>query len=347
MKKHTNKYRVLIAYNLPQQPAEQEELDFISEQAVQEEARAVYEALVRRGHEPFYRAIQNLEEDLRKIQQLKPDVIFNLCEGFRGNAHLEMHMAALWELTGIPYTGNRPLTLGVAQDKILTKRLLESYKISTPPYQVFTQASGNTYLEFPLIAKPSREDASVGITQDSIIYSIKDLKEVVSRLLKKYHQPILVEKFIKGREFNVSILGNGPSRVLPISEIQFEKVEENYAPITSYEAKWLKNHPLYQQTPSVCPADIPPDLRSRVEDTALRVYHLLRGRAYGRVDIRVDHKDRMFVLEFNPNPDISPDAGFARAIAAAHIRYEDFVEFLVNQAIAGHSHDFYPATSAH
>jgi len=333
------KLKVLVAYNKPASKHTGNNIDFLSEEAVQSEASAVYQALQQLNYVTDYLPLSDLDEGLQRIRGFHPHIIFNLCEGFRGNAQKEMHVAGLWELLDLAYTGNTPFTLGLAQNKILTKKLFEAKKIPTPPYQVYVETPKITYLEFPMIAKPAFEDGSVGITQKSVVWKFEELQQVVNNLLAKYQQPVLIEKFIEGREFNISILGNQPARVLPISEISFTGLEQEYAPITSYEAKWLNEHPLYQKTPAICPADVPEKLKRRLEDTALQVYQILSGRDYGRVDVRVDHSDHIHVLEYNPNPDISLDAGFSRSLKAAGMKYEEFIDFLVHQASNRMTHD--------
>ncbi len=333
------KLRVLIAYNEPVHPSSSEDLDFISEAAVKDEAEAVYRATLELGHEAAYLAVQDVDGTLQNIREYQPQLIFNLCEGFQGLARYEMYVAGLWELLHIPYTGNAPGTLGLAQDKVLAKSLFEVNGIPTPDYQVYAETPNETHLHYPLIAKPAREDASLGITQRSIVKNFQDLKTVVDELLNKYRQPILVEQFISGREFNISMLGNDPPQTLPISEIVFHDLGEGLSHITSYEAKWLPDHPLYQKTPSVCPAEIDEDLSDRLHEIARRVYAVLRGRDYGRIDTRVDEHGRIYVLEYNPNPDISPDAGFAKALRAAGIEFVEFVKVLINQAMHRNMYD--------
>lgn len=333
MTSSNKKLHILIAYNEPIQKSDRD-LDYISEAAVKDEADAVYQVILTMGQVPTYLAVKNLDQVLSKIDQVVPDVIFNLCEGFRGKTHHEMYIAGLWELLGIPYTGNSPLTLGLAQNKVLAKNLFASRNIPTPKFQVYREIPQETYLEYPLIAKPSQEDASLGIKhENAIIQNFNDLKNRVAELLKKYQQPILVEQFIPGREFNISILGNHPPRVTAISEISFAELDQNTPHITSYEAKWLPDHPLYQKTPAICPAAVDSDLKQRLEDVALKVYDALIGRDYGRVDTRVDAAGNIFVLEYNPNPDISPEAGYVKALKAAGIKYKDFVELLINEAL--------------
>lgn len=327
------KLHILIAYNEPQKKAKHD-LDYISEAAVKDEADVVYQVVLKMSHVPAHLPIKSLSQAIEKVEEVEHDLIFNLCEGFRGTAKHEMHITGLWELLNIPYTGNSPMTLGLAQDKILAKSLFHANEIPTPAFQVYDKTPEETKLKYPLIAKPSREDASLGITHyDSIINNFVDLKTKVDNLLAKYKQPILVEEFIQGREFNISILGNNPPKALPISEINFAELDKDTPHITSYEAKWLPDHPLYKKTPSVCPANVSAELKRRLEDVAVKVYGVLRGRDYGRVDTRVDSDGDIFVLEFNPNPDISPDAGYVKALRAAGIMYKDFIELVVNQAM--------------
>ncbi len=325
--------KILIAYNEPiKRPGY--DLDYISEAGVKDEAELVYETALKLGHTPAYLAASDLDQILSTVDQFRPDLIFNLCEGFRGRAQDEMYLAALWELLDIPYTGNPPLTLGLAQDKVLAKRLFQSGQILTPAFEVFQKLPEESVLEYPVIAKPSREDASLGIEQGSaILHNFSELKHRVGELLHKYQQPILVERYIEGREFNISIFGNDPPQVLAISEISFEGLGATAPHITGYEAKWLPDHPLYQKTPAICPANISAELKLRLEQIALRVYEVLGGRDYGRVDTRMDQDGNIFVLEYNPNPDISSEAGFVKALKAAGLSYNDFVEQLIAEAL--------------
>lgn len=332
------KFRVLIAFNEPEEKSP-EDWDYISEAAVKDEAEVVYQAILKLGHVPHFLPIKSLEGAIKATREFQPDLIFNLCEGFRGQAKYEMHITGIWELLALPYTGNSALVLGLAQDKILAKQLFQAQKILTPAYQVFTEPPEAVALDYPVIAKPSREDASLGITQKSVIHNLADLQAMVQTLLKKYRQPILVEKYIAGREFNIGVLGNSPARVLPISEISFTELEAQDAAITSYEAKWLVDHRLYQKTPPICPAPISEALKQRLEETALRVYQVLKGRDYGRIDVRVDSDENIYVLEYNPNPDISAEAGYTRALKAAGIIYKEFIDLLLHETIGRKRHD--------
>jgi D-alanine-D-alanine ligase len=338
--------RVLIAYNAPVPGGGLSDVDHIANDAVLDEAEAVFAAAKKMGYLSHMLPVSDLESVTRGVSDFAPDVVFNLCEGFGGVAQHEMHMAGLWELMHLPYTGNPALTLGTSQDKALCKQLFESNKIPTPPYQVYREIPVSTFLEFPVIAKPAREDASLGVTQQSVANDLDTLREIVQKLLEKYRQPILVEKYIPGREFNVSILDNPYPGMMAVGEIDFSQVPEGYHAITSYEAKWLTDHPLYERTPAVYPAPIDADLKQRLADVALAVYELLGGRDYGRVDTRVDSEGRIHVLEFNPNPDISADAGYAKALKSAGIAYERFIEILIENALRRSENGQHPRNSA-
>ncbi|MDZ7384940.1 MAG: D-alanine--D-alanine ligase [candidate division KSB1 bacterium] len=334
MSEKGTKLRVLVAYNEVDLAGDSHP-DQISEAAVKQEAQAVYEALRRLGHRAGYLPVSDIRRAMTQVEKSRPDVIFNLCEGYRGRAQHELAVAGVWELLGVPYTGNPPLTLGLAQNKVVAKRLFAAAGIRTPAYRVFTAPpeEGILGLNFPVIAKPSQEDASLGISPDSVVQDVRQLRHVTKALLERYRQPVLVEEFIDGREFNVSLLDGDPPTVLPLSEIDYSQVPVGTPRITSYEAKWLPEHPLYRGTPAICPAQVEGRLRRKLEQIAVRVFQLLHGRDYGRVDMRVDAKGSVYVLEFNPNPDISPDAGYARALRAAGVTFEEFVSRLLTYAL--------------
>ncbi len=271
----------------------------------------------------------NFIENLRSI---KPDLVFNLCdEGFEHDSQLEPHIAAVLDLLQVPYTGADYLTLATCLNKARTKEILLQNNIITATFQVFTKKTEqlNPALRFPLIVKPSKEDASIGIRQDSVVETEEQLRKKLSRVIKDYKQPALVEEYIDGRELNVGILGNHDARkneiiILPVSEIIFE-LPPGKRKICCYEAKWVKEDDYYKQTIPQCPAKISKELERAVKKTALNAYKLMQCNGYGRVDFRV--KDGIpYVLEVNPNPDISTDAGLARMAKTAGFDYAEMIE---------------------
>jgi len=325
--------KVGVLYNLPAEPFRGEGIDHVAEAEVEEQAEGVKEALEKLGlqHQlfPLTDDITGLIEALRLH---RPDVIINLCEGAFGDSHQEMNVPSLLELLELRYTGSPPLTLGICQDKGLTKDVLNANGIPTPKYQVLTTIQDwNGRIDYPLFVKPLKEDASIGISNRSYVRDYEELSAQVHYINTQYRQPALVEEYVAGRELNVAILGNEEPRVLPVSEILFGFRQE--PKIVGYSAKWFRQSEEYEKTKPVCPADLVESVRSKVETIALRAYRLLGCRDYARVDIRL-RDDLPYVLEVNPNPDISREAGFVRSLKAAGIPHEEFVAEIVLFALA-------------
>jgi len=325
--------KVGILFNLPMKPQRGEEIDYLAEEEVLDQVEAVQKALEKLGvQSQLFPVKDDVEEIVKSLKARRPDAIINLCEGFMGDSSLEMHIPSILELLRIPYTGSTPLTLGLCQNKGLAKAILMAYGISTPRYRIMEEYNDPAGLRFPLIVKPLREDASIGITRRSFVRDGAELKRQVDYVRSVYRQPALVEEYIGGREFNVSILGNEEPLILPISEIIFDFEDE--PKIVDYAAKWLKGSEEYAKTRPVCPAKLDEELRARVEGAALGAYRALGCRDYARVDIRLEEgTGKPYVLEVNPNPDISPEAGFSRSLRAAGIPFEDFVKRILAFAL--------------
>lgn len=294
--------------------------------------------------------LKKIEDLGRFTEEIKDPgaLMFNLCEGALCRSTFEMHVAALLELYGARFTGNGPLTLGLALDKGLTKDILYRRGVPTPGYAVMSVPPERLEkgLEFPLIVKPLREDASVGIDSDAVVGSMAELKERVTQVNARFYQPAIVEEFIDGREFNISVLGNGAAKkALPPSEILFVDFPEGKPRICCYEAKWVEESQFYRKTVPSCPAKISDALRKELHDVALKAYDVMGCRDYARVDMRYDNLGRIKVLEVNPNPDISADAGFARAAKAAGLDYKDLIGGIVNSAVARYAAAQEPCTT--
>ncbi len=261
------------------------------------------------------------------------DAVFNMCDCIDGHPYSEMSVAALLELLGVPFTGAGMVALGTCMDKARTKAILAARGVPTPRFEVMRSADQhlNGRLHYPLIAKPLFEDASEGITEDSVVDSEATLRLHVGLLLAKYRKPVLVEEFIDGRELAVSILGT-PGKVLAVSEILFDGLPEGSPRICSYEAKWHADSALYRHTVPRCPAELDPVDEETVRRVGLESYRLLGCEGYGRVDLRF--RDEVpYVLEVNPNPDISLDAGFFRAARSAGLNYAGLIEQILAEAV--------------
>ncbi len=272
---------------------------------------------------------------MEKLREDKPDLIFNFCESIEDNSYQEMNVAGLYELLGLRYTGSGPLTLGSCLNKVRTKEILSFHKLNIAPFRVFNSPDEvlRKKMTFPVIAKPIHEDASAGITNSSVVYDRDHLQSLLSEMLKKFKQPILVEQYIEGREFNVAIVGNEELVALPVSEIDFSTMPQGYHHIVSYEAKWMPDTVEYKSTVPVCPAKISSRFQKKIQNTAIKAYQVMGCRDYARVDMRVDKNGIVYVLEVNPNPDLSPgESGFSRSAAAFGWTYGQLISNIVESA---------------
>jgi D-alanine-D-alanine ligase len=324
---------VAIVYNAyePRPTATGERL---SEESVAEMAQQAQEAVRSLGLGttlvPLQRSLLNF---LNRVKELNPDALVNLCEGYFGRPQWESNVAGIFELLGLAFTGNGAKTLALCQDKFKAKAVLKAAGLPTAPAQLMMTGAEPLELKFPLIVKPNAEDASLGVYPESVVRDEEALRRQVRRCLDNYKQPVLVEAFIDGREFNVSVMENGEARALPVSEIDYSAMPKDMPRILGYDAKWFEDHPLYQKTPPVCPAPIDDEMRARLQGLAEAAFRTMGCRDYARVDFRMDGKGRPFILEVNPNPDISTNAGYARALRAAGIEYAAFWGVMVDNAL--------------
>jgi D-alanine-D-alanine ligase len=269
----------------------------------------------------------------RAFSERRPDVVLNLCESLAADSRGEMLVPALLELIQVPCSGSSALSLALALHKNKAKEILKARGVPTPDFRVVEtlQDLARFDLAFPCIVKPSREDASMGIDFDSVVHNQQQLGKAVTNVLRTFKQPALVEQFIAGREIYVPILGNNPRRALPLSEIKFGNAFIGKPNVVSYAAKWDTESAVCIESPSEIVA-LSPELEARCIEVAFSAFESLECRDYGRVDLRVDENENPYVIDINPNCDLHPQAGFARAALAAGISYADLALHLVEQA---------------
>jgi D-alanine-D-alanine ligase len=245
-------------------------------------------------------------------------------------------------MLGFDFTGNLPASLGNCLNKAKAKTILRSFGINTPASVIIKLDesekfdSGNFKLNFPVILKLLNEDASIGISELSVVKDFESLNNHFQFLHSTYKQDVLVEEYIDGRELNIAVLGD---KTLPVSEIKFDGLPKGLPKIVTYDGKWIEDSVYYENTKPSCPAKLDPELRSSIEKTALRAFNAMECRDYARVDIRLNKKNIPFVIEVNPNPDISMDSGFARAAAAADISYSNLLFTIAGFALARKNYD--------
>ncbi len=295
---------------------------------------AVRSALVSAGHSVSVRAVgADFLAALQAVQRGAPDVVFNLCESLAGDARGEAVVAGILEQMGVAFTGSPALALGLALHKDQAKALLRGSGIPTPEWCIFPEGSAiGPGPAFPVIVKPAREDGSIGIGFGSVANDADTLRQAVHRVWRM-HQPALVERFVDGRELCVSFLGSGPGAVLPLREIFFGPSFQGRPRIVSYLAKWDPSTPECRDTWSDA-CDVPDDVRTRIVGCARRAFEALGCRDYGRVDVRLDGDGTPYVIDINPNCDLHPEAGFARAAGAAGIDYRALIAILLENALA-------------
>jgi D-alanine-D-alanine ligase len=268
-----------------------------------------------------------------RLAELDVDCAFNLCESLAGDARLESAVPLLLELLGIPFTGSPPEVLSFALRKDRVKQRLEAAQIPTPAGRVLSRADDPCDLPFPLIVKPVREDGSVGIWRTSVVHDAAELARAVDAVLTKLRQPCLVEQFIDGREFNVALLGHPTPRVLPLSEIDFTSLPADAPRIVSYDAKWTTGSVDDLGTVPILHPSLPTAAAARVRRVAVEAFRAVGVRDYGRVDVRLAASGIPYVVDVNPNCDLAPHAGMARAAAAVGIDYEALSRLLVRYAL--------------
>ncbi|MGD0676128.1 MAG: D-alanine--D-alanine ligase [Polyangiaceae bacterium] len=296
-------------------------------------AASVAAALSSSGCEAQLVPVDDLSSLRARLAELEADCAFNLCESLAGDARLESAVPLILELLGLPFTGSPPEVLSFALRKDRVKQRLEAAGIPTPAGQVMASPGDPCDLTFPLIVKPVREDGSVGIWRTSVVHSRTELEGAVRAILVKLRQPSLVEQFIDGREFNVALLGHPTPRVLPLSEIDFDALPADAPRIVSYDAKWTSGSADDLGTVPVLHPLLPSTVAARVRRVATEAFRAVGVRDYGRVDVRLALNGVPYVVDVNPNCDLSPTAGMARAAAAVGIDFGAFVHLLVRYAL--------------
>jgi D-alanine-D-alanine ligase len=307
----------------------------------------VASALETLGHEVARISVDNdIVPVMEALRRARPDLVFNLTESFAGVSALDSNLAALLNLLSLRYTGSSPAGLLLAGDKTLAKKMLRVHGIRTPEFATMYRGSldWGGDVGFPLIVKPPQEDASIGITNDSVVHDLKELFARIDSVQAEFGQPVLVEQFIEGREFYVGVLGNMQVRALPPMEMDFSGLPAGMPRIASWDAKWgpdgtgtdaeAARSAEFAGTKSVFPSDLSDDLCTRLKETAIQAFEALRLRDYARIDMRVDGAGAIHVIEVNPNCYLERDAEFARAAEKDGMSYHKLIARILELAQA-------------
>jgi D-alanine-D-alanine ligase len=293
-------------------------------------------ALRRNGHEPTIVHVHaDVHRFLTELQEQQFDLVFNLLEQFgEGNLGL-IEATGLFELLQVPYTGSGPGELYLQQDKALTKKLLAYENIQTPDFAVFTpdadfETGGK--LRMPLFVKPLQMDSSLGIeAPKSLVHKTTELLERVQQIQKEFGDGALCEQYIEGREFYVGVLGNSEAQAFPPVEMDFSKMPDGMPHVMDANAKFNEESVEFKSTKPIV-AELPDELRARLQQVALHSYRALRMRDYGRVDMRLSETGEIYVIEVNANCYLEQESEFAMAAKAAGIEFDDMIQRIVDLA---------------
>lgn len=290
--------------------------------------KQVADSLRRQGHSVQKVPIRN---DLSWLGPCrKADVVFNLCEGVGAVSRAESLVAGALELAGVPFTGARPEVMMTCLRKPMINALLEARGLPIPRWTIPQGHRVPGDFPLPAIVKPAMEDASVGIDQGSVVTTRRALTMRVAEMTEQFEE-IFVQAYVGGRELAVGFVGD---QALPISEIDFSAMPDGAWPILSFDAKWNAGSPEDLGSRPVCPARVPRAVADRLIGLARQAWRTAGGTGYGRVDFRVDETGQPWVLEVNPNPDISDEAGLSRMAGAFGWSYDELIGRIVEAALA-------------
>ena len=294
----------------------------------------VISALRKLGHEVYPLGVKSdLGVIHSAIENLKPDIAFNLLEEFDGVAVYDQHVVSYLELLHLPYTGCNPRGLMLARDKALTKKVLSFHRIPYPEFIDVPQ--GRTvkrpkWLSFPLIVKSVNEEASLGISQASIVEGDDKLSERVAFIHNSVGSGALIERYVEGRELYVGVIGNGQLQALPVWELIMDKLPEDAKRIATERVKWSRK---YQQKYGITSREannLPEGKTEEIQNLAKRVYRALGLSGYARIDMRMSGDGQLYVLEANPNPQIAEDEDFADSAKKVDYHYKELLQEILN-----------------
>jgi D-alanine-D-alanine ligase len=308
--------------------------DMLAECDSDETINAVADVL-RERHQVLL--IESDDKAYGRLKRLRPHLVFNMSERLFG-PNRESHIPTVCEMLGIPYTGSDPLTAGICLDKSRAKEILSYHRVPNAAFWIIESASDiPSGVKLPAIVKPLFEGSSKGIKDNCLVRTPAELYERVAEITGVYKEPVIVERFLSGREFTVGVLGNYPNHeILPIVEIDHSQLPAGAAPIYSYEAKWIWDTPDNPLDIFKCPADLTPELQGKIAHIVTRTCGILRIRDWCRIDVRLDEKGEPNILEVNPLPGVLPNpednSCLPKAARTAGYSYADLIHRVVDEA---------------
>jgi D-alanine-D-alanine ligase len=326
--------RIAILYNVDWEHYPPGSASYEADADVKKTAESIALALGRNGHATSFLTVDDELAPLENaLSRDPPDLVFNLVESLGGAGGREPEIPELLEKLGLRYTGNSAHALRTASAKDETRRVLEKANVPIPPGFVVTSTMPENELNFPLFVKPARTDASIGIDQNSVVRDRAALLRKIDQLSSsKIPPPYLVEEYLPGREINVAIFPEPLRGNYVCTEIDFYGFTETQAKIVTYDCKWIPGTPDYRARSVPLEGRMDENKIREAQHTARAAFLAIGATSYGRVDLRIGRDDRFYVIDVNPNPDISSDAGLAIAAKSIGISHDQLMQSFVEAA---------------
>lgn len=290
-------------------------------------------ALAQLGHVVEHQAIfDDLDVLRQKLTAFQPDVIFNLADQFKNNRAWDQAIVSFLDMQGVPYTGCGSTGLTLCKHKGISKKILGYHRIHVPEFVMIARGARIARprrLKFPILVKPLKEEASLGISQASFVENDDQFRERVAFIHERYAGDVIAEEYIEGRELYVSVMGNLQLRVFPIRELVFREVPPDEPKIATYRAKWDEEYRKKWGLQNQFAEGLDPALTARIESTCKRIYRLLTIDGYARIDLRLTAAGEVYFIEANPNPILAEDEDFAQSAAKAGMAYPQLIDRII------------------
>jgi D-alanine-D-alanine ligase len=297
----------------------------------------VLEALRTLGHTTEHLALfDNLDLLRQKMQTFEPDLIFNLADQFKNNRAFDQNIVSILEMQGVPFTGCSSTGLTLCKHKAISKKILSYHRIHTAAFTTIARGkriARPRHLKFPILVKPLKEEASLGISQASFVENDDQFKERVQFIHEKYDNDVIAEEYIEGRELYVSVMGHHRLDVFPIRELVFKEVPPDEPKIATYRAKWDEEYRKRWGLQNKFAENLDPAVVANIQRTCKRIYHLLTIDGYARLDLRLTPQNEVYFIEANPNPILAEDEDFAQSAQKAGLTYPQLIERIIRHAL--------------
>ncbi len=282
------------------------------------------------------RTVEFWKDVRRALRDFDPNkwIIFNWVEGIEDEVGGDARICEDLQSLGFTFTGNPPDTLRLSVQKGKVKKVLDRWHIPTPAGREF--ASGDevkTWSAWPAIVKPVSQHCSAGVTREAVVHDLDSLRARVQHVREVYKESSLVEQFIAGREINVGIWGNGRPRLLPLREIDFSQMPNPLHQMVTWDSKWVPTSEDWNKMPVMTDVQVSDTLRAKLEEITIKTYRVFGCRDYARIDYRIDKDENAYVVDVNPNPDITSDGGFIGGCRMLGYSYGEAVSNIISMAV--------------